>query len=126
MTRKEEYQERRQKLCQLTAEYRELRQSKIDHAKTAAEAMHWASRTLNSFIVEHYQEQFSQGDFNTFHQWKDKGRTIKKGEKGLPIWGQPIGHRAEEREKNGEPEPNDFKYYPLCYIFHESQTFVKE
>jgi hypothetical protein len=126
MTRKEEYQERKQKLCQLTAEYRELRQSKIDKAKTLAEAMRWTNRTINSFIVEHYQEQFKTGEFNTFLQWKEKGKTIKKGEKGFPIWGQPLGHRAEEKEKNGEPDPNDYKYFPICYIFHESQTFVKE
>lgn len=126
MTRKEIYQERRQKLCQLTANYRAIRQSKIDQAKTIAEALHWAGRTLNSFIVEDYQKQLGPGELLTFHQWKDKNKTIKKGEKGFPIWGQPIGHRAEEKEKKGEPEPEDFKYFPVCYLFHESQTFVNE
>lgn len=122
MTRKEIYQERRQKLCQLSAEYRAIRQSKIDNAKTDAEAMRWANRTLNSFIVEDYQTQTGKGEFLTFFQWKEKNRTIKKGEKGFPIWGQPVGHRPEEKEKNGEPGPDDYKYFPLCYLFHESQV----
>jgi len=122
MTRKEEYQERRQKLCQLSSDFKTFRQSMIDQAKTEAEAMRWASRTLNSFIVEHYQQQLKEGEFNTFHQWKEKNRTIKKGEKGFPIWGQPIGHRPEEKEKSGEPGPDDYKYFPVCYLFHESQV----
>lgn len=124
MTRKEEYQEKRQKLAELTAHYRKVRSTKTETAKTQAEALYWASRTLNSFIVEHYQEQLGKGEFNTFHQWKEKNRTIKKGEKGWPIWGQPLGHRPEEIEEQGEPD-EDFKYYPLCYLFHESQTVEK-
>lgn len=126
MTRKEIYQDRRQKLCELTAEFRALRQSKIDNAKTTAEALRWASKTLNSFIVEHYQKQLKNGEFFTFYQWKDKGKTIKKGEKGFPIWGQPLGHRPEDKEKNGEPDPNDFKYFPICYLFHESQVVEQQ
>lgn len=126
MTRKEQYQEKRQKLAELTAKYRKVRDNKIESAKTEAEAIYWANRTLNSFIIEHYQTQTGEGEFNTFHQWKEKNRTIKKGEKGWPVWGQPLGHRPEDIEQNGEPE-EDFKYYPVCYLFHENQTIeVKE
>ena len=127
MTRKEEYQEKRQKLAELTAHFRKVRDTKAETAKTEAEAFYWASRTLNSFIVEYYQKQLGDGEFNTFHQWKEKNRTIKKGEKGFPIWGQPLGTRPEEIEQHGDPEPmDDFKYFPMCYLFHESQTIPME
>ena len=125
MTRTEEYQEKRQKLAELTAHFRKVRDTKAETAKTEAEAFYWASRTLNSFIVDHYKSQVGEGEFNTFHQWKEKNRTIKKGEKGWPIWGQPLGHRPEEIEQNGEPD-DDSKYFPMCYLFHESQTVPTE
>lgn len=126
MTRTEEYQEKRQKLAELTAHFRKVRESQASKAKTQSEAMYWMSRTLNSFIVDHYKSLIGNGEFSTFNQWKEKNRTIKKGEKGFPIWGQPLGHRPEEIEKSGEPNDDDFKYYPLCYLFHESQTVPME
>ena len=119
MTRKEEYQEKRQKLSELTAHYRKVRNAKAEEAKTPAEALRWLSRTLNSFIVEDYQRQQGVGEFNTFHQWKEKNRTIKKGEKGWPIWGQPLNSNKNEGE---EQDDEDINFYPLCYLFHESQT----
>lgn len=122
MTRKEEYQEKRQKLAELTAKFRKLREEKTEAAKTEAEAFYWASRTLNSFIVDHYKTQAGDGDFNTFHQWKEKNRTIKKGEKGWPIWGQPLGSRADEEKQSEDQDAENMKYFPLCYLFHESQT----
>jgi hypothetical protein len=122
MTRKEEYQERRQKLCQLSADFRKYREKMAAEARTDAEAMRWLSRTLNSFIVEYYKNELGAGDFNTFHQWKEKGKTIKKGEKGWPIWAQPLGHRPEDTE----PTEDDYLYFPMCYLFHESQTVVKK
>ena len=125
MTRKEEYQERRQKLCQLSADFRKFREAMAAEAKTEAEAMYWLSRTLNSFIVEHYQKELGNGEFNTFHQWKEKGKTIKKGEKGWPIWAQPLGHRPEDEEQNNEPDENNL-FFPVCYLFHESQTAAKK
>lgn len=121
MTKKEIYQERRQKLAELTAHFRKVREVRAEQARTEAEALQWLSRTLNSFIVEHYQQQAGDGEFNTFAQWKNQGRTIKKGEKGWPIWGQPLGSRPEDTDKGSDPE-EDFKYFPLCYLFHESQT----
>jgi len=122
MTRKEEYQEKRKKLSELTAHYRKVRNAKAEEAKTTAEALHWLSRTLNSFIVEDYQRQQGEGEFNTFHQWKEKNRTIKKGEKGWPIWGQPLGSRADEEKQSEDQDAENMKYFPLCYLFHESQT----
>lgn len=120
MTRKEIYQERRDKLCKLSARFRQEREGLINNAKSDAEALHWASKTLNSFIVEHYKTELGEGDFFTFHQWKEKNRTIKKGEKGYPIWGQPLD---EQRKKKGEePNEDEFLYFPMCYLFHESQT----
>jgi hypothetical protein len=125
MTRKDEYQEKRQKLAELTAHFRKIRSEKSEAASTPNEGFYWAMRTLNSFVVEHYKTQVGEGEFNTFQQWKAKNRTIKKGEKGWPIWGQPLGHRPEEIEQKGEPD-EDFKYYPICYLFHESQTVPME
>lgn len=123
MTKKEQYQQKRQRLAQLTAHFRQIRQSRIDTAKTVEDAFYWASRTLNSFIVELYQEQAGEGEFKTFGQWKRENRTIKKGEQGWPIWGQPLGTREDDKPEEKEDEN---LYFPLCYLFHESQTVAPE
>lgn len=120
MTRKEEYQERRKNLCVLSAEAREQRTALVRKAKTEKEALYWGAQPLNRFIVEKYLQRFSGGEFLTFHQWKEKGRTIKKGEKGFPIWAQPLGSRE------GDGEDEDGTYFPMCYLFHESQTVDRE
>lgn len=57
-----------------------------------------------------------------FHTWKDLGRLVKKGEKGIPIW-VPI------KVKRQDAEGNDVEYVPsfkVGYVFDIAQTEGKD
>lgn len=62
-------------------------------------------------------------EMNTFGQWKDKGFTILKGEKAFLVWGQP---RKVSQIPEGATEPEEFKYWPLCYLFADTQVIKPE
>lgn len=76
--------------------------------------------TVNAALLNHYSEANEEiQEFNTFHQWKEKGFTINKGEKAFTIWGQP---RKAEQTPEGSEEPEEYKYWPLCYLFANTQV----
>lgn len=62
-------------------------------------------------------------EFKTFSQWKEDGYTIKKGSKAFILWGQP---RKVSQVPEGSSEPEEYKYWPLCYLFADTQVFKRE
>ncbi len=50
------------------------------------------------------------------------GFTINKGSKAFIIWGQP---RKAEQAPEGNEEPEEYKYWPICYLFANTQVFKK-
>lgn len=62
-------------------------------------------------------------EFRTFWQWKDSGYTIRKGAKAFLIWGQP---RQGSQIAEGATEPEEYKYWPLCYLFANTQVYKPE
>ena len=54
-------------------------------------------------------------------QWPVLNKTIKKGEKGFPIWGQPVSSKGKP-EAQQAADDSEMQYFPLCYLFHESQV----
>lgn len=60
-------------------------------------------------------------EFKTFHQWKEEGATVRKGEKAFLIWGQP---RRGEQVPEGSNEPEEYKYWPICYLFANTQVIT--
>lgn len=77
--------------------------------------------TVNEAIKEQYLEQYPEIEvFKTFHQWKQGGATVRKGEKAFLVWGQP---RRVEQVPEGSDEPEEFKYWPLCYLFANTQVY---
>ena len=68
-------------------------------------------KSLNSAIIAHYKEEYNVKQLATFNDWKDAGYSIKKGAKGLPIWGRP------------QPTEEDKDFFPLCYMFSENQVY---
>lgn len=73
--------------------------------------------TVNQGLVELYRQQ-GHTRLKTFHQWKDAGYSIKKGSKALLLWGEP----REIKHPDPEAEEDEFKYFPLCYVFSENQV----
>lgn len=80
--------------------------------------------TVNEAIKEQYIEQHPDiEEFKTFNQWKQEGATVRKGEKAFLVWGQP---RRAEQVPDGADEPEEYKYWPLCYLFADTQVFKPE
>ncbi len=76
--------------------------------------------TVNEGLRETYEEGNEEiSEFNTFNQWKAQGYTIKKGSKAFLFWGQP---RKVSQVPEGSTEPEEFKYWPICYLFADTQV----
>lgn len=79
--------------------------------------------TVNEGLREMYQEQNPEiEEFNTFNQWKEKDCIIEKGSKAFLFWGQP---RKAEQVPDGSTEPEEYKYWPICYLFANTQVHKK-
>jgi len=110
-SRKEQYMENRKKLIALSQVIRLAVKDGIYD-------------TVNEGLREMYEESNEEiSDFNTFNQWKEQGYTIKKGSKAFLFWGQP---RKISQVPEGSSEPEEFKYWPICYLFADTQVFKAE
>jgi len=79
---------------------------------------------VNEGLKEIYQETNPEiEEFKTFWQWKEEGATVRKGEKAFLIWGQP---RKASQVPDGATEPEEFKYWPVCYLFANTQVYKPE
>lgn len=86
---------------------------------------------VNEGIREHWQRETGRTEWDTFKGWRDKGRPVRKGETGYPIWatprhlkpadGAPMGDLGAIAALNGL-EPTGPQWFPVAYIFHDGQT----
>jgi hypothetical protein len=108
--RREQFLQKRKQLIELSQQMRAL-----------IEAGEY--ETVNEGLIDHYmQGRPDTNEFNTFNQWKEKGYTIIKGSTAFVVWGQP---RKAQQVPEGADEPEEYKYWPLCYLFSNEQVFKK-
>jgi antirestriction protein ArdC len=121
---------RREELMKLSQDARDLRESLAEQAATPAEALKWMSQTLNYMLMNYIYEKGENTQFFTFHQWKQQGATIRKGEKAFAIWGQPLDkqrrQQAEAKGQEPDSEDVDYQYFPICYLFGDKQVIKPE
>ena len=110
-SKKEQYKANRAALIQLSAAIRILvKAGAID--------------SVNEGLKEIYEKADPNiSEFRTFWQWKDAGYTITRGSKAFLIWGQP---RKGSQVAEGATEPEEYNYWPLCYLFANTQVFKPE
>ena len=110
-SKKEQYKANRTALIQISAGLRALvKEGALD--------------SVNEGLKEIYEKSDPNiEEFRTFWQWKDEGYTINKGSKAFLIWGQP---RKGSQTAEGSDEPEDYKYWPICYLFANTQVFRPE
>jgi len=110
-TRKEQYLKKRKELIELSRFVRVGVKS-------------GAYDSVNEGLKEIYQETNPEiEEFKTFWQWKEEGATVRKGQTAFLIWGQP---RKASQVPDGATEPEEFKYWPLCYLFANTQVYKPE
>ena len=110
-SRKEQFIENRKKLIATSQALRILvKEGAID--------------SVNEGLKDMYTEQNPEiEEFKTFNQWKNEGATVRRGEKAFLVWGQP---RRVEQVPEGSTEPEEFKYWPICYLFANTQVVTDE
>lgn len=120
----------REKLLLMSADARALKDRMIQEAESPEDAFWWTAQTLNSILLKYFYKVPEGMELGTFHQWKVKGCMIKKGEKALIIWGQPLSaQRAEKAEAKGEEAPEEDgngEYFPMCFLFRADQVLTPE
>ena len=116
-------EQKRKVLLNMTQQARDLRAKKVKEAEEQGktnEALFWASRTINSIIIEYFYKKNGNTRFETFNKWKNEGMSVIKGEKAYVIWGRPLG--AQYEEKGEEPDKDTEKYFPISHIFSNKQV----
>lgn len=121
----------REKLLQMSADAKSLRDRMTQEATDAKTAIWWQSQTLNAILLRYFYKVPDGMELGTFHQWKAKGCMIKKGEKALTIWGQPLkAQRAEKALAKGQEPPTEDEdggdYFPMCFLFRADQVLTPE
>ncbi len=95
----------------------------IDDAGNGDKALWAASLKVNDVLLILYKEETGQEDFKTFHDWKNAGFKVKKGEKSFRVWGRPkmISSKAEGGNENADPQ-RPYEFFPMCCLFHGGQV----
>lgn len=107
MNKKEQYQANRTRLIEMSAQARKMvERGDFDR--------------VNEAIIEAIYKTESPDieEFKTFGQWKQEGKTIKKGSKAYIVWGQP----RKTPQTEATEEPKEYQYWPLCYLFSNLQV----
>ncbi|GLQ00611.1 hypothetical protein GCM10007891_24640 [Methylophaga thalassica] len=113
----------RQELRARSQEAKAIREGMIANAETVADQLKAAATTLNFIITGMYQAETECKEFKTFKDWKEAGYKVKKGVSGFPIWGTPKQITKKLETEEGEELHSDpQEFWPLCYLFNESQV----
>lgn len=80
--------------------------------------------TVNG-LLRYYYESRGYKELKTFRQWKEEGYSVKKGEKAILLWAQPVAssqskEAATEAGKTEEEAKED--YFPVCHVFAACQV----
>lgn len=77
------------------------------------------AESINDALVMMYEQQ-GHTEIHSFKKWLELGYCVMRGEKALLLWGQPI--RATNQEAKGSDENDEFKFFPLAYVFSNLQV----
>ena len=113
-------------LSSISRKLKKIKEAKIRNAKTDNEALFWASKTTNQMLMMFLYNKGNELVFKKFNEWKAEGKTVKKGEKAVFVWGQPTGiQRQKEAERKGENfdvNTEELGKFPLCFLFSNKQV----
>lgn len=104
-----------------------MRSLMVESAKTPLEALNAANTTLNYIVVGMYKKETGHEHFKTFHDWKKEGYSVNKGATAFAVWGTPKRVKDTVETESGEVlEGESWEFWPLCYLFNESQVAKKD
>jgi len=85
-----------------------------------------AIETINEGLVNMYAQQ-GYKELKSLREWNKLGRSVKKGEKALLLWGSPRQKRKEEVKEPvqigaDDSTEHELDFYPIAYLFDFTQT----
>jgi hypothetical protein len=75
--------------------------------------------SVNNALVFMYNEE-GHTEIHSFKKWLEMGYVVRRGEKALLLWGEP--KKAFNQEKQTEGEKDEFKFFPLAFVFSQKQV----
>lgn len=78
--------------------------------------------SVNEGLVAMYAEQ-GHTEIHSYRKWIEQGFQVKRGSKALLLWGEPRngGKQEKPEQKNGD-DKDEFKFWPLAYVFSQLQV----
>ncbi len=78
---------------------------------------------VNEALIDIHYRRDGHTTFNTFHQWLELGKCVKKGEKGFVVWSSPKqAKRKGAAEQPSEDGSDEYKLFGICYLFSNLQV----
>lgn len=75
--------------------------------------------SVNEGLLAFYSDDLPEGtEFESYRGWRKKGYQVKKGEKAFLLWGSP----RKAKSKKEESDEDEFKFFPLAYVFSSEQV----
>ena len=113
-------------LSSLSRKAKKIQKAKIERAKTDNEKLYWASKTINQMLMITVYNPKGKLEYKKFNDWKAEGKTVKKGEKAIFVWGQPTGiqkqKEALQKGENFDAENEELGKFPICFLFSNLQV----
>ena len=72
------------------------------------------AESINDALVMIYQQQ-GHSEIHSFKRWLEKGYCVKRGEKALLLWGQPI--KATNQRRRVQMKPTNLNSFRLPMFF---------
>jgi hypothetical protein len=98
---------------------REALKERSQIAKMMVKTMPDEYSSINEALVAMYNDE-GHTEIHSFRKWMEKGYIVRKGEKALLLWGEP--KKALKQEKQSEGDKDEFKFWPLAYVFSQKQV----
>jgi len=80
--------------------------------------------TVNEIVIEKFYAKNGHKEFHLYRDWLQLGYQVKRGSKAFVIWGQK--RKATKKQEAPDKEADEFKFYPLAYLFSNKQVEPRE
>lgn len=75
--------------------------------------------SVNEGLLAFYSEDLPEGtEFESYRGWRKKGYQVRKGERAYLLWGSP----RKAKSTKEEIKEDEFKFFPLAYVFSSQQV----
>jgi len=117
--RKETFQQKRERLKDLSSRAKAIKEELLNKCKTPDEEEAIEAMTINQIIVDHIYTDETNNNFNTFKGWIKNGFAVQKGQKAFLLWGRK---KQEVQKPTGETKTEELEFFPVTYVFSNNQV----